>query len=219
MGGDNVKDAIYSSMIPQHELVSGQGGMPIDSMGNPWNAAYVTASGNLLADFRWNLMAETQGNLAVSRLYAMTEDTGVRDLLAFALARDIMHQNQWQAAVEEIEKDGLHQFHIPSPWPLDRVKLDQMHAFWNLSKGTESKDGAWASGPTPDGMGEFTYLEDPEPLSDDLGLLPNPDPRLNATPKEPMPSEVKGPNPMEDQKVPKSVDKKAVEASKKMTKG
>ena len=213
MGGNNVQDAIYASMIPQHEIISGQGGMPIDSMGNPWSAAYVTASGNLLADFRWNLMAETQGNLAVSRLYAMTEDTGVRDLLSFALARDIMHQNQWAAACEEIEKDGLHKFQIPSPWPLDRIKLDQAHAFWNLSQGDASKEGGWASGKTPDGMGEFQYLEDPKPLSDDLGLLPNPDPRLNATPKKPMPSVVKGPNPRDGQDVPKNVDKAEVKKS------
>ncbi len=205
---------IYSSMIPQHEIVSGQGGMPIDSMGNPWNAAFATASGNLLADFRWNLMAETQGNLQVSRLYGATEDTGVRNMLAFNLARDLMHQNQWAAAIEEIQADGLHKFHIPSPYPLDRVLLSQMHTFWNLSQGTESSEGRWASGPTPDGMGTFAYLEEPAPLTDDQGTLPNPDPRLGATPKMPTPTEVAGPNPVADQELPPSVDKRAVKASK-----
>ncbi len=218
LGGTKVDwhELTYSAMIPQHEIVSGQGGMPIDSMGNPWNGAYTTASGNLLADFRWNLMAETQGNLAVSRVYAMTQDSGVRNMLAFSLARDIMHQNQWAAAIEEIQADGLHEFQLPSPFPLDRTLLSQAHAFWNLSRGTASKDGRWASGPTPDGKGTFEYLENPAPLSDDLGLLPDPDPRLNATPKQPIPSLVRGPNPVEDQKVPPSVDPAAVEASKTM---
>ena len=216
LGGSNVQDVIYASMIPQHEIVSGQGGMAIDSMGNPWSGAFATASGNLMADFRWNLMAETQGNLQVSRLYAMTEDKGVRDMLAFNLARDMMHQNQWAAAIEELQADGLHEFQIPSPYPLDRVDLSQAHAFWNLSEGTASKEGRWASGPTPDGKGTFEYLEDPKPLTDDLGLLPNPDPRLDATPKEPTPTMVSGPNPFEGQKIPDSFDKKAVEASKKM---
>lgn len=218
LGGDNVQDHIYGSMIPQHTIVSGQGGMPIDSMGNPWSGAFATSSGNLMADFRWNLMAETQGNLQVSRLYNMTDDSGVRNTLAFALARDIMHQNQWQAACEELESDGLHEFQIPSPFPLDRTLLSQAHAFWNLSRGTESRDGGWASGPTPDGMGTFEYLEDPGPISDDTGLLPNPDPRLDATPKEPLPGEYRGPNPVEDQKIPDSIDKKAVERSKEMVK-
>ena len=218
LGGSKVDwhQLIYSAMIPQHEIVSGQGGMPIDSMGNPWNGAFVTASGNLMADFRWNLMAETQGNLQVSRLYGMTEDTGVRNMLAFALSRDIMHQNQWAAAIEELEADGLHKFHIPSPYPLDRTLLSQIHTFWNLSEGTESRDGRWATGPTPDGMGAFEYLENPAPLSNDAGKLINPDPRLGATPKMPMPTEVTGPNPVEKQKIPASIDRAAVEASRVM---
>lgn len=215
LGGSNVQDAIWGSMNPQHEIVSGQGGMAIDSMGNPWSGGFAVASGNLLADFRWNLMAESQGNLQVSRLYGMTQDTGVRNMLAFNLARDIMHQNQWAAALEEIQADGLHEFQVPSPFPLDRVKLDQAHAFWNLSEGTESEQGRWANGMAPDGLSQFEYLADPKPLSSDEGMLPNPDPRLGATPKEPMPPIVKGPNPVEDQKIPKGVDKKAFETSQK----
>jgi Mn-containing catalase len=206
----------FSGMMPQHEIVSGQGGMPIDSMGNPWSGAFATASGNLMADFRWNLMAETQGNLQVSRLYNMTDDTGVRNMLAFNLARDIMHQNQWQAAIEELEADGLHKFHVPSPFPLDRALLSQMHTFWNLSQGNASKEGRWASGPTPDGMGTFEYLEEPAPLSTDLGLLTEPDPRLDARPSKPTPVEYSGPNPVEDQEVPATVNKAAVDESKKM---
>lgn len=209
---------VYSSMIPQHEIVSGQGAMPIDSMGNPWSASFTTASGNLMADFRWNLMAETQGNLQVSRLYNMTEDRGIRDMLAFNLARDYMHQNQWAAAIEELEADGLHQFHIPSPFPLDRALLSQMHTFWNFSEGTESADGRWASGPTPDGMGNFEYLETPVPLTDDRGKLIDPDPRLDATPKVPTPTAYTGPNPVEDQPIPPNVDAAMVKASKGMVK-
>lgn len=209
----------YSAMNPQHEIVSGQGGMPIDSVGNPWSGSFVTASGNLMADFRWNLMAETQGNLQVSRVYAMTQDSGVRNMLAFSLARDIMHQNQWAAAIDELQADGLHEFHVPSPYPLDRALLSQLHAFWNLSDGSASKDGRWASGPTPDGMGEFEYLEKPAPLTDDQGELINPDPRLGATPSSPVPVEVNGANPVEGQKIPRSVDRKSVEASKAMATG
>ncbi len=218
LGGTRVDwhELAYSAMNPQHEIVSGQGGMPIDSIGNAWSGSFVTASGNLMADFRWNLMAETQGNLQVSRVYGMTRDSGVRNMLAFALARDIMHQNQWAAAMEELQADGLHEFHVPSPYPLDRALLSQLHAFWNLSEGSASKDGRWASGPTPDGMGEFEYLEKPAPLTDDQGALINPDPRLGATPKAPAPVEVNGPNPVEGQKVPKSVDRESIEASKAM---
>jgi Mn-containing catalase len=126
-----------------------------------------------------------------------------------------MHQNQWLAAIEGLHADGLHQFQIPSPFPLDRVMMSQMHTFWNLSQGTESEQGGWAKGPTPDGLGTFEYLTDPQPLTDDTGEKQPGDPRLHGTPKQPMPAVSEGPNPMEGQKVPDSVDKDAVKKSAK----
>ena len=210
MGGGKAEDAVFAAMNPQHEIVTGQGAAAQDSNGVPWSGAFATASGNLMADFRWNLMAETQGNLQVSRLYEMTDDTGVRNMLAFNLARDIMHQNQWQAAIQELEADGLHQFQIPSPFPMDRVNLSQLYTFWNCSQGTASQEGRWAKGPTPDGNGEFQYLADPKPLSDDVGMLDQGDPRLHGTPKQPMPPIATGPNPVADQKIPSNVHKEAI---------
>jgi len=60
--------AIMGGMNPQHAIVSGLGAMPADSNGNHWSAKYTIASGNLLADFRANLNAESQGRLQVTRL-------------------------------------------------------------------------------------------------------------------------------------------------------
>ncbi|HZG69062.1 MAG TPA: manganese catalase family protein, partial [Herpetosiphonaceae bacterium] len=71
MGGSDMRDAMAAGMNPQHAIVSGLGAVPKDSVGFPWSGNYIAASGNLLADFRWNLMAESQGNLQVSRLYEM----------------------------------------------------------------------------------------------------------------------------------------------------
>ena len=53
---------------------------------------------------RFNVTAESQGRLQVARLYQLTEDAGVRDMFSFLLARDTMHQNQWLAAIEELEE-------------------------------------------------------------------------------------------------------------------
>lgn len=210
MGGGTAQDAIFAGMNPQHEIVTGQGAAATDSVGNPWSGAFAAGSGNLLADFRWNLMAESQGNLQVGRLYNMTEDNGVRDMLSFNLARDIMHQNQWQAAIEELQEDGLHQFIVPGNMPLDRVMLSQAYAFWNCSEGTESQEGRWAQGQTPDGNAEFEYLADPKPLSSDRGDKSPGDPRLYGTPKEPMPPMAQGPNPREGQDTPSNVKKTAI---------
>ena len=55
------------------------------------------------------------------------------------------------------------------------------HTFWNFSVGTESAEGRWASGPTPDGRAQFEYLADPQPLTDDVNSTPPPDPKLFAT--------------------------------------
>ena len=195
MGGSDPRAAILAGMNPQHQIVTGQGAALKDSVGVPWSGDFATASGNLLADFRWNLMAESQGNLQASRLYGMTDDTGVRDMLSFNIARDLMHQNQWQAAIEDLQAEGLEAPQVPGTFPRDRVMLDQAVTFWNLSAGEESAQGRWAQGPTPDGLGEFQYLADPKPLSTDTGEAPTPDPRLHGTAKMPMPPVATGPNP------------------------
>src|SRR4051812_4124199 len=54
MGGSNIRDVIRTGMTPQHTIVSGLGATPKDSEGFPWSGNYIAASGNLLADFRFN---------------------------------------------------------------------------------------------------------------------------------------------------------------------
>src|SRR3712207_2339996 len=80
--------AVIGGTDIQHAIVAGAGARPVDSMGNPWQGSYITASGNLLADFTANANAEMQGRLQAARIYQMTDDKGVRDLLAFLLARE-----------------------------------------------------------------------------------------------------------------------------------
>ena len=117
MGGARIEDALVAGMNPQHLIVAGSGPRMADSVGNPWNAGYTIASGNLLADFRFNVTAESQGRLQVCRLYNMTEDAGVRDMLSFLIARDTMHQNQWLAAIKEMEEEGLDETPVPANFP------------------------------------------------------------------------------------------------------
>jgi Mn-containing catalase len=187
LGGARVEDAIVAGMNPQHAIVSGSGAMAKDSMGNPWTASYIVASGNLLADFRFNVTAESQGRLQVSRLYNLTEDQGVKRMLAFMIARDTMHQNQWLAAIEELKADGLEETPCPSNFPQELEDQRVSYNFWNCSEGTESAEGRWAKGPTPDGKGQFEYLANPAPMSSDTGQLNQVDPRMYGTPAMPVP--------------------------------
>src|SRR5215218_2923963 len=142
LGGQDTQQAIINAaMNPHHAVVSGGGSTPRDSNGNAWNAGYIVASGNLLADMRFNVTAESQGRLQVARLYQLTEDAGVRDMFSFLLARDTMHQNQWLAAIEELKADGLEDTPVPSNFPQEREMSEVSYRFMNFSEGTESAEG------------------------------------------------------------------------------
>ena len=153
--------AVVGGMDVQHAILAGAGARPVDSNGNPWQGSFITASGNLLADFTANANAEMQGRLAVARLYHMTDDHGVRDLLSFLLARDTMHQNQWTAAALELQANGVEQLPVPSNFPLSKEHREVSYQYLNFSDGTAASEGTWASGPTPDGHGEFSYHDGP----------------------------------------------------------
>ncbi|MGG4220381.1 manganese catalase family protein [Paenibacillus jamilae] len=158
---DPVTAAIMGGINPQHLLVSGLGGLPTNSNGVPWNGSYIVASGNLLADMRSNLHAESQGRLQVARLYHMTQDESVRATLRKMLARDRYHQYQWMAAIQELEeKNGVV---VPASFPPEAEQESQPEAyeFWNLSEGEESSEGLWATGSAPDGTGSYVYISNP----------------------------------------------------------
>ncbi|WP_207453285.1 manganese catalase family protein [Herbiconiux sp. SYSU D00978] len=156
---DPVVAAVVGGTDVQHAIVAGAGARPVDSMGNPWQGSYITASGNMLADFTANANAEMQGRLQAARLYHMTDDHGVRDLLGFLIARDTMHQNQWIAAAAELQQEKLEEIPVPSNFPQRKEDQDVNHVYINFSDGKNAADGSWASGPTPDGKGQFSYQE------------------------------------------------------------
>ncbi|MCU1814629.1 manganese catalase family protein [Enterococcus faecium] len=161
MQKDPTIGAIISGMNPQHAIVAGLGPRPADSVGNPWSGAYIIASGNLLADFRANLNAESQGRLQVARIYEMIDDRGVKDMLSVLLARDSYHQNLWECAVKELEeKEGS--ILVPSTFPRDKERKDIAYDFYNFSEGDQSSDGSWASGKALDGEGEYQWLKEPK---------------------------------------------------------
>ncbi len=184
MGGARIEDILASGMNPQHAIVSGSGAMPADSVGYPWTSRYTVASGNLLADFRFNVTAESQGRLQVTRLYNLTDDPGVKDMLSFLIARDTMHQNQWLAAIKELEEDGLEMTPCPSNFPQDLEKSNVAYKYMKFAQGDASLDGGWAKGAAADGKGRIKPVESPDGVGDDdLGLA---EPMLYGTPKMPM---------------------------------
>lgn len=172
--------AVLGGQNPQHAIVAGGGALPANSVGYPWNGNYIVASGNLLADFRANVMAESQGRLQAVRIFNMTDDNGCRDMLRFNIARDTMHQNQWLAAIEQLKEDGLEETPCPSNFPQSEENSEHAYTYWACSDGAASQEGRWASGQAPDGKGTFTYIGSPTPLGGP-GTPPAPDPQLYAT--------------------------------------
>jgi Mn-containing catalase len=172
--------AVVGGTDVQHAIVAGAGARATDSNGNPWQGSYITASGNLLADFTANENAEMQGRLQAARLYHMTDDDGVRDLLAFLIARDTMHQNMWATAAAELRESGNEDIPVPSNFPQSKENQEVHYQYLNFSDGAAAAEGRWASGPSFDGKGQYSYHDGPT-TSVPMPPPTHPDTRLYGT--------------------------------------
>ena len=171
--------AVLGGMNPQHAIVAGGGPMPTNSQGVPWQAGYIVASGNLLADFRSNVAAEAQSRLQTSRIYNMTDDRGVKEMLQFNLARDTYHQQQWLLGIEQLLDDG----YVDAPVENSNMSeelAEQRRTFYSFDPESSAGQGRWANGHSLLGE-DLVHVPDAQPLTDDKPLGPAPDPKLFVT--------------------------------------
>jgi Mn-containing catalase len=117
--------------------------------------------------------------------HAIVSGLGATPADSVGIARDTTHQNQCIAASAELEESDLEMTPVPSAFPQKLETSEVSYQFWNMSEGTESKNGAWAKGKTPDGKGKFEYLESPKPLGPEAVLEPV-NPRTFDTAPEPV---------------------------------
>lgn len=162
---DPMVEAILGGMNPQHVLTSSMCAMPVDSSGNPFDCSHVYASGNAAADMLANVFAESTGRMLAVQLYKMTDDPGMQDMLKFLIARDTMHQNQWLAAWEEM--GGRENHPIPNNFPQSEELQEVSYKFMSTGKddSVPIPEGAWSSGKSYDGRGEFV-TERMRPMGD-----------------------------------------------------
>ncbi len=147
--------ARMGALEPRHYLTTGLGATPADANGVPFNAGYVDTAGNLIADMRANVAAEAVGRTLATRLYEMTDDPGMKDMLRFLIARDTMHQQQWLAVLEELGPDEM-TMNAPGDFPNEGYE-DAAYTFFNHLADREIDASArFASGPSLDGQGEFS---------------------------------------------------------------
>jgi len=168
---DPIAGAVLGGMNLKNYLSSGLSAMPVDSDGVPFDMSHVYASGNIAADMHANVTAESTGRVLAVRLYNMTNDPGMKDMLAFLIARDTMHQNQWMAALEELGGPKA-AMPIPNSFPQDQENQEFSYAFLGFNAdGSPPPAGRWATGPSVDGKGTFT-TQPMEPLGQEPKLGP-----------------------------------------------
>ncbi len=73
LGGINLKNL----------LSAGLSAMPVNSDGVPFDMSHIYASGNIAADMTANVAAESTGRVLATRLYNMTNDPGMKDILSY----------------------------------------------------------------------------------------------------------------------------------------
>lgn len=165
---DSAVNAIMGGMNLKNLLSSGLSAMPVDSDGVPFDMSHIYASGNIAADMTANIAAESTGRTLAVRLYNMTDDAGMKDMLQYLIARDTMHQNQWLAALEELG-GFTGAFPIPNSHPQSEEKTEFSYAYLGFqADGSEPAEGRWSQGSSIDGKGEFTI----QPMAP-LGQVPD----------------------------------------------
>lgn len=169
-GNDPFLEKVMGGANPRHILSSGMAAMAVDSNGVPFNGSWVIGTGNLAADMYANITAESAGRVLATRLWKSTEDKGMKDMLAFLIARDTMHQNQWLAVLEELGgTKGVHP--IPNSFPQQQENHNFNYNFISTHiSGTSNAKGRWSEGESIDGKGEFTFEKGaPQGRKPDLG--------------------------------------------------
>ena len=167
--GEKVDDVVTNpgvaarmgALEPRHFLSAGLGAMPSDANGVPFNAASVDTGGNLIADMRANVAAEAIGRTLAARLFELTDDPGMKDLLRFLIARDTMHQQQWLAVLEELGPDEM-TMNAPGDFPNEGEFAEIGYTFFDhTADAPPPPDARWAMGPSMDGQGTFKASKPP----------------------------------------------------------
>ena len=99
---------------PQHFLAGGQGALPQDSNGRPWNGDYVFSSGDLVEDLTHNFFLETGARNNKLKVYEMVEHPAARALTGYLLVRGGVHQVAYARALENLTGADLMKL-FPTP--------------------------------------------------------------------------------------------------------
>jgi Mn-containing catalase len=173
MAKDGAVAAVLGGMNPRHFLSAGLAATPENANGVPFNCSHVYASGNIAGDMLANATAEATGRTLACRLYEMTDDPGMKDMLSFLIARDTMHQQQWLAVIEELG-GYKEQLPVPNSFPQSKENQEFSYVFMNSNVGGDiNVSGRFTEGPSLDGRGTYTVMQN-KPMGQEPVLAAGP---------------------------------------------
>ena len=112
---------------PHHFLAGGQGALPQNSQGRPWNGDYVFSSGDLVEDLTHNFFLETGARNNKLKVYEMVEHPAARALTGYLLVRGGVHQVAYARALEHLTGANLMKM-FPAPRiPTDKIPECKPH--------------------------------------------------------------------------------------------
>ena len=112
---------------PHHFLAGGQGALPQDSNGRPWNGDYVFSSGDLVEDLTHNFFLETGARNGKLKVYEMVDHPAARALTGYLLVRGGVHQVAYARAIENLTGADLTKM-FPTPRiPTDKIPECKPH--------------------------------------------------------------------------------------------
>jgi len=154
---------------PHHFIAGGQGALPQDSRGAPWNGDYVFSSGDLIEDLTHNFFLETGARNNKLKVYEMCDHPAARALTGYLLVRGGVHQVAYARAVELLTGADLTKL-FPAPRiPTDKIPESKKHMdkgkhlkLYRFSPSDYKELGAVFTGPHPE-TGEPLEVVDAAP--------------------------------------------------------
>ena len=163
--------AAMGGMNVQHVITTCMAAMPVDANGNPFDCSHVYASGNVAADMLANATAESTGRMLACQLWKMTDDKGMKDMLAYP--RRARHH---APGTVDGRLGGARRAGQPprSRTTSRRTSESEEFAYTFFTFGKDESvpvpEGAWSAGKSFDGRNEFrTERMEPRGKKPDLG--------------------------------------------------
>jgi Mn-containing catalase len=164
---------------PHHFLAGGQGALPQNSQGRPWNGDYVFSSGDLVEDLTHNFFLETGARNGKLKVYEMVEHPAARALTGYLLVRGGVHQLAYARALELLTGADLMKL-FPSPRiPTEKIPECQPHLergehlrLYRFSQDDFQEVTAVFKGPHPETGEELEVADVPHPVGAPAHDLP-----------------------------------------------